>query len=106
MSDEAKALDVTILGRQYRVSCAPNEEKNLMAAVEYVDQKMDEIRQMGKVVGSERIAVMAALNIAHELLTANKAPKGIDMAEAKRKISVMRTAIGEALADTQDRLFK
>jgi cell division protein ZapA len=105
MSDGTKGLEVSILGRQYRVSCAPEEEKSLTAAVEYVDRKMNEIRELGKVVGSERIAVMAALNIAHELLT-SKGAKGVDTAEFKRKISAMRTAIGEALADTQDKLFK
>ena len=104
MSGDAKALDVTIMGRVYRVSCAPNEEKDLLAAVDYVDKRMSEIREGGKTVAVERLAVMTALNIAHELLT-NKSTK-VDTADLRRKISAMKTSISEALADTQDKLFR
>lgn len=104
MSGDAKALDVTIMGRVYRVSCAPNEEKDLLAAVDYVDKRMSEIREGGKTVAVERLAVMTALNIAHELLT-NKGTK-VDTADLRRKISAMKTSISEALADTQDKLFR
>ena len=105
MSGEAKALDVTIMGRVYRVSCAPDEEKDLMAAVEYVDKRMNEIREGGKTVAIERLAVMTALNIAHELL-AGKSGKGVDTADVRRKISAMKTSISEALADNQNKLFQ
>ncbi len=104
MSDEAKTLDVTILGKSYRVTCAPSEEKDLLAAVDYVDTRMTEVRESGKTMALERVAVMTALNIAHELLS-GKGGGGVNMPELKRKISLMRTSITEALADTQDKLF-
>ncbi len=69
MSREA-AMPVTvhILEKEYRVACAEQEKDALVAAAHYLSGKMKEIRDTGKVVGLERIAVMAALNIAHELL--------------------------------------
>ena len=104
MSSETKTLDVMILGKSYRVSCAPDEEKDLLAAVDFVDGRMREIREGGKTMAIERVAVMTALNIAHELL-GGKGGKGVNSAEMKRKISLMRSSITEALADGQDKLF-
>lgn len=69
MSAEQNFLDVVILGREYRVVCPPAEQEALSAAVSYVDTKMQEIAAKGKNVAAERVAVMAALNIAHELLS-------------------------------------
>lgn len=62
-------LTVQILGRDYRLSCEPAERETLLAAVAHVDTKMQGIRDLGKVAGTERIAVFAALNIAGELLS-------------------------------------
>jgi cell division protein ZapA len=104
MSDESKTLDVAIMGKTYRVTCAPDEEKDLLAAVDFVDARMSEIREGGRTMAIERLAVMTALNIAHELLS-SKGGKGVATAEIKRKISLMRNTITEALADTQDKLF-
>ena len=66
---EAKTVEVTLLGRSYRVACEDDERDALMQAVAYLDGKMNEIKKAGKVAGTERIAVMAALNVAHELLS-------------------------------------
>ncbi len=98
-----KNIDVTILDRQYRVACPDDERENLMASVAYLDQKMREIKEGGKISGTDRIAVMAALNIAHELLSA-KTGAGFDIAEYKRKMQSMNTMVDEALA-TQEKLF-
>lgn len=98
-----KNIDVTILDRQYRVACPDDERENLMASVAYLDQKMREIKEGGKVSGTDRIAVMAALNIAHELLSA-KTGAGFDIAEYKRKMQSMNSMVDEALA-TQEKLF-
>ena len=62
------AVTVEILGKEYRIACAENEKDALLASAEYLDEKMRDVKGNGKVVGSERIAVMAALNISHELL--------------------------------------
>jgi cell division protein ZapA len=61
-------VSVHILDKEYRIACKQGEQEGLLASARYVDQRMREIRQSGKVIGSDRIAVMVALNIAHELL--------------------------------------
>lgn len=63
-----KAVVVTILDKEYRVACTPEEEEALLASARYLDGRMREIRGSGKVIGADRVAVMAALNMAHELL--------------------------------------
>ena len=70
MDEQATTLDVSILGREYRVACKESERDELLLAVQLLDRRMREIRDSGKIAGTERIAVMAALNIAHELLQA------------------------------------
>ena len=103
MSDKAKALDVNIMGRNYRVSCADDEREALLAAVAYVDKKMTEIKAASKVAGTERIAVMAALNIANELLSI-KLGGGFDIAELKRRMNLVQSKLDQALSQ-QDSLF-
>jgi len=68
MSDEVKPITVTILDKDYIVGCKEDEREALFASVQFLNKKMVEQRDNGKVIGSERIAVMAALNIAHEYL--------------------------------------
>jgi cell division protein ZapA len=68
MAASAKTIEITILGRNYKIACEDGEREALLEAVAYLDGKMDEIKKAGKVSGTDRIAVMAALNIAHELL--------------------------------------
>ncbi len=99
------ALDVTLMGRTFKVTCAPDEEADLRAAADYVDKKTAEIRRVAKVVDNERVAVMAALNIGHELLQARRGKGVLDAGEFRRRISAMRTTISEALAEQQDKLF-
>ena len=103
MSEKAKALDVNIMGRNYRVSCADDEREALLAAVAYVDRKMTEIKAASKIAGTERIAVMAALNIANELLSI-KFGSGFDIAELKRRMNSVQSKLDQALSQ-QDSLF-
>jgi cell division protein ZapA len=102
MSVDPKALQVNVMGREFRVACPESEQKELLEAVDYLNKKMDEIRDGGKVVGVERIAIMAALNIAHELLTTKIG--GFDMAALKRRMQSMETTLDQALRD-QSKLF-
>ena len=99
---EVQAVDVSIMGREFKVSCTDEERPGLMTAVNYLDKKMREIQAAGKVIGSERIAVMAALNLAHELLTTRSG--GFDIGDYKRRIISMQEQIDEAVAE-QDNLF-
>ena len=101
--DKIQALDVTILDREFRISCSEDERADLMDAVAYLDKRMREIRDLGKVVTVERIAIMAALNMAHELLS-TRLGGGFDMGDFKRRINTMQETIDAALAD-QDELF-
>ncbi|GAB6046268.1 hypothetical protein JCM19379_00900 [Methyloparacoccus murrellii] len=68
MSEPSPPIKVHILGKEYPVSCPADEQHELLIAARYLDEKMREIRDNGRIIGTERIAVMAALNITHELL--------------------------------------
>lgn len=72
MSSDSKAVVVNILDKEYRVACSQEQEEALLASARYLDQRMREIRRSGKVIGADRVAVMAALNMAHELLDQRK----------------------------------
>jgi cell division protein ZapA len=107
MSKEPDFLDVKIMGREYRVACTPEEREALLASVDLVDHKMQEIAQRTKSTIAERVAVMAALNIAHELLSFKAAtePEGlveaVDTSDAKRRIDDMGARIDAVLAPQQ-----
>ena len=100
---DATSLDVTILGREYRVACKPDERQELLDAVAYVDRQMREIRDSARQNNAERVAVMAALNIAHELLKVRVAGN-VDLGGLKRRIQQMQSTIDGALAE-QEKLF-
>lgn len=68
MNETKLPIKVHILGKEYPVVCPQEEEHELLIAARYLDDKMRKIRDTGRVIGTERIAVMAALNIAHELI--------------------------------------
>ncbi|HZV62124.1 MAG TPA: cell division protein ZapA [Methylophilaceae bacterium] len=95
-------VDVNIMGREFKISCSEEEREGLITAVNYLDKKMREIRDTGKVIGVERIAIMAALNLSHELLTARSG--GFDIGEYKRRIASMQEQIDAVTAD-QNNLF-
>ena len=107
-------LDISILGREFKVACKESERAELSEAVALLDRRMREIRDAGKVTGTDRIAVMAALNFAHELLRARHASapaapasmpeSAIDGDSARRRIQSMQTAIDQVLAG-QEKLF-
>ncbi|MDB5905067.1 MAG: hypothetical protein JWM26_3945 [Betaproteobacteria bacterium] len=100
---ESKGLQITIMGREFRVACPEDEQAGLLEAVDYLNRKMLDIRDGGKVIGLERIAIMAALNISHELLT-TKVGGGFDMGEIKRRMNRMEAVIDQAMSE-QAKLF-
>jgi cell division protein ZapA len=100
------ALTINLLGREFRVACSEGEETQLLATVEYVNRKLREVRDVGKVVGNERVALMAALNIAHELLSQQNAPAApVDALGIRRRILSMQETVDSALAADQENLF-
>lgn len=100
MKQEQVPVTVRILDKEYRVACSPQEEEGLLESARLVDRRMREMRQSGRIVGPDRIAVMAALNIAHELIQfrQHQAVPGAN-ADASR-LSIMQQRLAGTL-DTQ-----
>lgn len=93
---EIKGVDVSIMGRNFTVSCTDEERPGLINAVNFLDKKMRDIRDSGKVIGVERIAIMTALNLAHELLSSKSG--NVDVGDIRRRIAIMQDQIDEACA--------
>jgi cell division protein ZapA len=98
MNQKSKTLDVTIMGRTYKVACSEEERNALLSAVAYLDRKMSEIKSAGRVASAERIAVMAALNITHELLSSRNNATGFDIEGLRRRMAAMEATLDQALA--------
>jgi cell division protein ZapA len=93
---KTKAVDVSIMGREFTVSCTEDERPGLLNAVNFLDKKMRDIRDSGKVIGAERIAIMTALNLSHELL--NTKNGDVDIGDYKRRLTQMQDQIDKACA--------
>lgn len=74
----AEPVKVHILDREFLIACPDDEKPALLRSAGYLNEKMQEIRDRGKVVGLDRIAVMAALNLAHEVLQGKQDAAGVD----------------------------
>ena len=100
-------MTISLLGREFRVGCPEGEEKQLQSSVDYLNRKLKEVRDTGKVVGNERIAIMAALNIAHEFMS-NPGKGGaaaFDASACRRRIVAMLETLDSALEADQENLF-
>jgi cell division protein ZapA len=98
MSERMVRIGVRILEKDYQVACLPEERTELLDSAEYVNAKMREIRDSASVVGLDRIAVMAALNLANELLRLRKQDQSADGGEAGQRIRQMRERVEGAIA--------
>lgn len=76
MTNKVEGITIHILDKEYLIACSDDERHDLQRSADYLDKKMREIRDSGKIIGSDRIAVMAALNISHELLTQGSSASG------------------------------
>jgi cell division protein ZapA len=100
-------IDVTIMGQPYRLACKEGEELALKQAVAYLDERMNAIRDAGKVKGTDRIAVMAALGIAADFLSTRVTDgpfADTPVSDVREKITAMHSLLDAALAP-QERLF-
>ena len=100
-------LDVTIMGQSYRLACKEGEELALKQAVAYLDERMNAVRDAGKVKGTDRIAVMVALGIAADYLSTRVTDgpfADLPVADVREKINAMNALLDAALAP-QERLF-
>lgn len=96
MSNQRGSTVVNILGKEYRIACAADEEEDLLKAARLVNERMQHIRQSGKVIGTDRIAVMTALNLANDLL--HQAPsEPVDLSDAQKRLRQMRKQVEVAL---------
>ena len=93
----SEAVKVKILDKEYLVSCPPEEEPALLASARHLSDKMTEIRRTGKVVGIDRIAVMAGLNIAHEAIESGIGP-GAESRDAGSRLKKLNKKIDKVLA--------
>jgi len=96
MTTDASRVSVRILEKEYHVACPAEERAALLDSAEYLNRKMREIRDSGKVVGLDRIAVMAALNITNDLLMSRGRDEGVDTDLAGR-LKTMRERVESAL---------
>lgn len=99
----ADTLDIKLHGKEFRVACAPSEKDDLLAVAAFLDWKMGEIAKQTKSTG-ERLAVMTALNLAHELINLKEPAGSIDARDLKRRIADMEASLDTALAP-QEQLF-
>ena len=99
MSDRLVRVSVRILEKEYQVACLPEERSELLDSAEFLNGKMRDIRDAGNIVGLDRIAVMAALNLAHELLKRNRSD-AIE-SEVNERVRLMRERVESALSRGQ-----
>jgi cell division protein ZapA len=106
-----KTLEVTLLGKDYRVACEPAEREALQSAVAYLDTKFKEAGEKAASsarTSGERVAVMVALNLAHELLAAKNTPANVATAleseSVQRRINSIEAKLDESLAQ-HEQLF-
>lgn len=95
---QPQTVTVQIFDKEYPINCPPQQRANLESAARYVDGKMREIRNSGKVIGADRIAVLAALNIAHELLQRQTAG-GADSGQTRERVRNLLDKVDQALLD-------
>lgn len=99
MSDRMVRVSVRILEKEYQVACLPEERSELLDSAEFLNGKMKDIRDGGNIVGLDRIAVMAALNLAHELLKRNRT-EALE-SEVSERVRQMRERVESALSRGQ-----
>lgn len=100
MTEMYAHVSVRILEKEYQVACPASERSALLDSAELLNTRMREIRDSGKVVGLDRIAVMAALNMANELLAARKKEQTIDSAVGER-IRTLSDRVESVLGNTR-----
>ncbi|HEX7045435.1 MAG TPA: cell division protein ZapA [Burkholderiales bacterium] len=95
MKETNEGVPVVIMGKEFRVACPEHQRESLIAAAAYLDRKLREVQSTGKVIGTERAAIMAALNISHELLELRQ--NGGLSENATQKVRLLRNKIDAAL---------
>lgn len=93
------SLSIIILDKEYRVACPPGEQDSLQASANELNKNLTEIKRKGAVIGTERIAIMAALNLCHEMLTGKSLQA--DHAELNTRIDSLSDKIDSSINEFQ-----
>ena len=97
--NKADPLTVNIMGKEYRIACPEDEKDNLRASADLLNEKLNEIKQSGSVIGSERIAIMAALNLSHEILHSQSLVT--EHGDLNQRIDELSERISDSMRDIQ-----
>jgi cell division protein ZapA len=100
MSESYAQVSVRILDKEYQIACPTNERTDLLDSAEMLNEKMREIRDTGRVVGLDRIAVMAALNMANDLLQVQTRDRLLD-GDLSDRLKVISDRLDNALSGSQ-----
>ncbi|MCK5395528.1 MAG: cell division protein ZapA [Gammaproteobacteria bacterium] len=96
---KTEPLTITIMAKEYRIGCPEEEKDNLRASADLLNEKLDEIKQQGSVIGSERIAIMAALNMSHDILHSQAITDG--NSDLNDRIDALSERITASMRDIQ-----
>ena len=100
MTDQFAQVSVRILDKEYQVACPLEERTDLLDSAEILNAKMREIRDSGRIVGLDRIAVMAALNMANDLMHAKARDQELEGGISQR-LKLISDRVDHALSDSQ-----
>jgi cell division protein ZapA len=100
VSDNQARISVRILEKDYQIACPIDERSNLLDSAEFLNARMREIRDSGKVVGLDRIAVIAALNMANELIRLRKSDSNLE-SDIGGRLRILRERVESALEKGQ-----
>ncbi len=97
--NKSEPLTITIMDKEYRVACPEEEKDNLKASANLLNNKISEIKQQGSVIGTERIAIMAALNMSHEILLNEALTAEHD--DLNQRIDALSERINDSMSNIQ-----
>ncbi|MBN4063749.1 cell division protein ZapA [Cardiobacterium sp. AH-315-I02] len=97
--NKVEPLTIKIMDKEYRVACPEEEKDNLRASANLLNNKLSEIKQQGSVIGTERIAIMAALNMSHEILHNNAL--ATEHGDLNQRIDALSQRINDSMRDIQ-----
>lgn len=100
MNETNAQVSVRILDKEYQIACPASERTDLLDSAEVLNNKMREIRDSGRIVGLDRIAVMAALNMANDLLHAQERDKSLE-GDISIRLKLISDRVESVLGDTQ-----
>lgn len=96
----SKSVTILILGKEFSVACPEDEQEDLLAAARYLDGNMKQIQKSGKIIGAERTAIMAALNITNDLLKLQSGTKG--QLETQSRLAALQAKVSDALKEAEN----